>query len=623
MRTCVYDIEGNDLLIKCTTIHCIVIEDMETGEVFSYRPHEIEDGYRKLQTYDTCIGHNVLGYDKPVLERFFPHLGTLPHHDDTFIMSRMLWGPDDCPAGRHGLKAWGEYFNYPKIEFHEFDVFTEEMLTYCIQDVSLNVKVLNYLREEWTPDLDYGYKLECNVRSIITKQEQNGFTIDLDRHTDLLNHLEYEQAKVRDSIDRIIPSAELTMKTPAYYIADGKATFKTKKDAKAAGYKDKTIVRGPLRTKTLRFNPGSGQQIVDYFQSTYSWEPSVFTENDNASMTGEVLENLDFPEAELFAEYQLLGKRVSQVASWPKFVILDRIHGSVHSLGTVTFRMSHSNPNVGQVTAKNKKHGADCRKCWGPRKGWRLVGTDAKGLEVRMLANALYPYDNGKYIPVVCDGDPHEYNNQLAGLGDRNVAKTGIYAFMYGGGIIKLGKVAKGSASVRAEARGIIIPIGYMRYMAKVGLDTEENMQAACMGIVLKKRFRQNIDGFGTLLDALTEEWIANGKKWIRGIDGRRIPCDKENILLSRRLQSDGAIVMKEALRQHYILMYRAVGPHGERWAYCANIHDEFQVECEPDVVETAKKLGHEAIRRAGVVLGLRCPLAGDSNEGGNWFETH
>ena len=60
-------------------------------------------------------------------------------------MSRMLWGPDDCPAGGHSLKAWGEYFGDYKIAFDDFTKFTEEMLTYCTQDVALNVRLYHHL----------------------------------------------------------------------------------------------------------------------------------------------------------------------------------------------------------------------------------------------------------------------------------------------------------------------------------------------------------------------------------------------------------------------------------------------------------------------------------------------
>ena len=240
-----------------------------------------------------------------------------------------------------------------------------------------------------------------------------------------------------------------------------------------------------------------------------------------------------------------------------------------------------------------------------------------------MLANALYPYDNGKYIPVVCEGQPHDYNNELCGFNDRDVAKTAIYAFTYGGGLIKLGKIAKDSKPIQDDAKKKTIPSGYMRYLKESGLDSEEYIRFAKMGMVVKERFFDNLDGFSDLLDALEKEWSDNNEQFIRGVDRRRIPCDRRNVLLNRRLQSDGAVVMKEALRQHYILAYSKFGPHGERWAYCANIHDEFQVECEATLATQFKELGNLAIATTGKVLGLACPLEGDSNIGDNWYATH
>lgn len=630
MRRCVYDIEADNLLVKASVVHCIVIHDLDTDQVFSYRPGGIEEGYKKLQEYDVCVGHNVLGFDKPCLEKLYAaKLGPLPAHDDTFIRSRLLWGPKDSPAGNHGLEAWGIFFGYNKIQFNDWSKFSEEMLTYCQRDVYINVLLHQYLTKEWDTKLDAAYLTESRVRSIVTRQELNGFRLDPELHRQLLRDLDVALAEARDKIDAIIPPEVKIMQDPEYWLARQdtlmgvrSGTFKTKKAAKDAGFKDKEIKPGPRRTKTLRFNPGSSQQIVGYFQTKYGWEPTILTEAGNPSMTAEILDNLAFEEADLFAEYQLLTKRISQVDSWSKFVVNGRVHGSVNTVGAATYRMTHSDPNIAQVTAANKKWGAECRACWTASPGRVLVGTDAKGLELRMLANALAPYDKGAYIPVVCDGDPHEYNNQLAGLGNRTVAKTCVYAFVYGGGLIKLGKISKDSESVSEEAKEVDLPKAYVRFLKEEGLYQKDNIDAAKRGLVIRDRFKKRVTGFGDLLDSLTEEMEKN-QGWIKGIDGRRIPVDSGHKILNRRFQSDGAIVMKVALVEHYRAMYKAFGPHGKHWAYCANVHDEFQVEVEKGLEEEARVIGCDSIKRAGTILGMACPLAGDSKSGETWLATH
>lgn len=632
MKRCVFDIEGDELLIRCSVVWCVVIKDLQTGETFKYRPDQIPESYRKLQEYDLIIGHNILGYDVPVMEKFYGHLGPLPKRADTFIMSRMMWGPGEAPGEAHGLAAWGRFFNFPKIEFEDFSKFSEEMLTYCTQDVDLNVKVYGYIRERWKPELNYGYQMECDARRIITMQEQNGFRLDPNKYSELVQFLNLKLAEAQDEVDKVIPPTTYTVKRHQFFtavkepslIGPGRSErFLTKKDAKAAGFKDKEIIPGPLVEKTQTFNPNSGKQILEYFQDRYKWQPTVFTENGNPSVSGQVLEDLEYPEAELFSEFQLVKKRISQVESWDKFRIGDRVHGSVHTVGTHTYRMSHSEPNVAQVTAKRKKYGKECRECWVPKPGWKLVGTDAKGLELRLFANELAPFDGGKYIDVVCLGDPHSHNQMVAGLDDRDLAKTCIYAFTYGGGLLKLGDLAKDSQDIIKESANARIPDGYKRYMKENDLYTEENVKKAKRGIVLKDRFMSNIEGFADALQALEEEWEANDQKWIRGIDGRRIPVTSRNILLNRKLQSGGAIVMKEALRIHERLCVRDFGPHGERWAYCANIHDEFQVECEASIAKRMRAIGRLSIYLAGEALSLHCRQAGDSQIGESWLGTH
>ena len=62
---------------------------------------------------------------------------------------------------------------------------------------------------------------------------------------------------------------------------------------------------------------------------------------------------------------------------------------------------------------------------------------------------------------------------------------------------------------------------------------------------------------------------------------------------------------------------------HGSDWAFVAHVHDEFQMEVRPQFVETVKVEAVEAIKNAGRILGLRCPLDGEARDGANWAETH
>ena len=78
----------------------------------------------------------------------------------------------------------------------------------------------------------------------------------------------------------------------------------------------------------------------------------------------------------------------------------------------------------------------------------KLVGCDASGLELRMLAHYMAFYDGGQYAKIVTEGDVHTVNQQAAGLETRDQAKTFIYALLYGAGDEKIGNIAGGNAQL-------------------------------------------------------------------------------------------------------------------------------------------------------------------------------
>ena len=62
----VFDIETDDL--KATKIWCIVAID-EEDKVYSFAPHKIAEGIKFLQSADVLIGHNIIGFDVPVIKK--------------------------------------------------------------------------------------------------------------------------------------------------------------------------------------------------------------------------------------------------------------------------------------------------------------------------------------------------------------------------------------------------------------------------------------------------------------------------------------------------------------------------------------------------------------------------
>ena len=127
-----------------------------------------------------------------------------------------------------------------------------------------------------------------------------------------------------------------------------------------------------------------------------------------------------------------------------EYLLLQRL-GQL-SEGNQAWTLEHMNPNIAQVPSVLSEYGADCRALFTAPAGKVLVGADASGLELRMLASYLSNIDGGSYAKKLLEGDIHETNREAAGLPDRPAAKRFIYAFLYGAGDSKIGEIIGGTS---------------------------------------------------------------------------------------------------------------------------------------------------------------------------------
>jgi DNA polymerase I-like protein with 3'-5' exonuclease and polymerase domains len=287
------------------------------------------------------------------------------------------------------------------------------------------------------------------------------------------------------------------------------------------------------------------------------------------------------PEAKLIAEFLLLQKRIAQIDSWITAVDKDsRVHGFVIPNGTITGRMSHRKPNMAQVPSASSEYGKECRACWIVKDGYKLLGVDASGLELRMLAHYM---DNKEYTNEVTEGDIHTTNQKLAGLKSRDKAKTFIYALCYGAGDQKLSTILGGNTK---DARRI------------------------------REHFLDNLPSFKKLKNRVGK---AAKRGYLKGIDGRKIFIRNDYAALNSLLQGGGAIVMKRAL----VMLQALIKLQTLDAKFVANIHDEWQLEVREDIVDFVGQLAVGCIEKAGEYYNMRCPLTGEYKIGGNWSETH
>ena len=539
------DLEANGLTPD--TIWCVVTRENGANVVHT-TPNTLSDALRGSVS---VVGHNLIGYDMPVLERLWGITVAPERVLDTLVLSRLY---EPSKSGGHSLRNWGECLGFPKGDHTDWSQLSQEMIDYCIRDVEVTEAVHQKLMQDMTCFSPNCIELEHKVQASVQQQEINGWTLDQPLARDLC-------ATFKERMNEI--EEELQQKFPP--IVHERWSEKTGKQ---------------LKDKVEVFNVGSRQQIAKRLSSLGVRFDKV-TEKGNPIVDEAVLETIDLPEAKVVSEYLMLQKRYAQVNSWLEHVKEDgRVHGRVISNGAVTGRMTHQSPNMAQVPASHSPYGHECRSCWTVPEGKKLVGFDASGLELRMLAHYMKDED---YTNEIINGDIHTANQRLAGLESRNQAKTFIYALLYGAGDEKLGSVAGGGRTT---------------------------------GKKLRESFLNNLPSFAALKDRVSN---ASSRGYLTGLDGRRLQVRSEHSALNTLLQAAGAIVMKKALvilddyAKLWKLDYKIIG----------NIHDEVQSEVAEKDAEKFGWLAVECLKAAGLEFNLRCPLDGEYKVGTTWADTH
>ena len=532
-----------------------------------------------LNGYDTLLGHNIIDFDTPVLKKF---LGiSFDNHKiiDTLVMSR-LHNPQ-LEKG-HSLKSWGERLGFPKGDFNDWTSGpSPEMASYCKTDLDLTHKVYDHLERKLKKFGDRSIELEHEVQAVITEQTQNGWLLDQRKCFDLLGKLKQQKMEVEDEVHKRFKALPVFVKEVSpKYNKDGRLSSV---GLKFLGSNWVDVWGNFSRIDWPEFNLGSRQQIARHLQF-FGWKPKTYTEKGNIIVDEGVLSKVkNIPEASLIAEYLLLQKRMAQVNSWIKEVSESedgRVHGHVNPIGAVTGRMTHSNPNVAQVPASYSPYGEECRSCWTVPKGYKLVGVDASGLELRMLAHYM---EDEEYTNEIINGDIHTYNQKASGIATRDVAKTFIYAFLYGAGDAKIGSIIGGNRRDGARLKELFLrntpPLRHLR----------ERVNHSCR------------------------------KGYLTGLDGRKLIIRSDHAALNTLCQSAGAIIMKQALT----LLNEYGRLHSIDFKFVGNIHDEFQAEVKESQANNFGWLAVECIKAAGIKFNLKCPLDGQFKIGNTWAETH
>jgi DNA polymerase-1 len=652
-----FDIEANGFLDEVTTVHCIVITDLVTGLKSKFRPSEVELGCRLLMSSDTIVGHNIVAYDIPVIQKLFPWFH-IPREKviDTLVLSRLVYtNLSDTDTrrkavveakliGSHSLAAWGLRFKQAKIAHEEWAYFTEEMLERCSVDVDITVRLWEALEAEKIDPV--ASELEHEVATIVANQVRYGVVFDEAKARILTAKL---MAK------RVALEVQLQDTFKPFFMPGVEYEPKVNSKTEVVGYYTGVVHRIPLpceegeeqryrkqrefkgypaqKIKLTIFNPGSRHHIAYKLKQLFNWQPQEFTPTGEPKIDETVLGKLPWPEAKLLNEFFLVQKRLSMLAegdgAWLNFVKNGRIHGGVITNGAVTGRATHSKPNLGQVPAVGALYGAECRELFTITGGRVQVGVDVSGLELRMLAHFMARFDGGAYGRLVCDGDVHWANVQALGLTDeerdehahplhklyRDGAKTFIYGFLYGAGDVKIGSIVY-DIVLKAKAKGL--PYQHLLDTYFEGSESPDEKVLKSCGSRLKKTFLEKTPGLKTLVSEVKK---AAKRGYLFGLDGRKLHIRSDHAALNTLLQSAGGLICKrwmveidkELTRRNWHNVVVQI-----LW-----VHDELQFECVPEYADEFSKLAVDCIPKAQEFFKIRVPLTGEAKIGNNWKECH
>ena len=597
MKTAIFDLETNGLLSEVNTIHCLVFYDVEADKMFSFDYDGVLDGLIQLGEYDTIVGHNIIGYDIPVINKLFPAVELNCEVVDTLILAKLAYynmhsidEQSDIPPrlkGRYSLESFGYRLNDNKGDFGKqddaWDVYTPEMLEYCKQDVKLTAKLYKkLLTKDWLPA--EALRIEQEFAKIITQQTIDGWEFDVELAQRLHVVLLAEKNSLESELHKVFK--------PKYFSKGVKQYKKEPFNRLGIAHWEHNSIQ--LTT----FNPGSRNHIAKWLGDQYGWKPKK-SEKGNPIVDEAVLSKLKYPEARLLSKYFNVNKLLGMVAegnnAWLKLVGADdRMHGQVDTVGAVTGRCTHRKPNVAQTPSSRAFMGKECRELYKAKKGYRIVGVDASGLELRMLAHFMAKWDGGSYGQKVLEEDIHYVNGVAAGLMDkdwvkgspeydkgRGQAKTFIYAFLYGAGDGKIGSIVGGKAKE---------------------------------GKALKAKFFKTLPALEKLINAVTK---SASRGFITGITGRRMYIRSPHAALNTLLQSAGAYVMK------YYTVQLANNLKGFDARMVGNIHDEVQMEVLVSQVDEVKKIAEASFAEVTELLNFRIKLEGEAQDGTTWYDTH
>lgn len=624
------DFETNGLLRQPgLRAHCMAWA-IDDGPVELAVGHEAIASVLAANTQVEAVAHYGTGFDFPLAKMLF---GWVPAKVFDTKVAGSLFDPEF--SGTHSLADWGVRVHAPKDDYAErckaagidpWAEYSEDMGAYCKADVATLRSIYRYMEQKWMGDHDWSTALamEHRISAIMAEQAHVGCWFDMDKALALRAAMQARIAELTEQCKSIIkPRCDAGTEVSRPFNKDGRLSAIA---ASALGIwseegraNTSVQVGGAFsRVKFSEYDLDSRQQVVKLLQM-HGWVPTEYTEKGAPRFTEASITASVGPIGKALSDRFITITRLGQLNGWIEKVREDgRIEARAQSNATPTGRMRHS--VVVNVAKPGTAWGEEMRALFAVPEGKLMVGVDAAGLELRMLAHYM---GDPEFTKQVVEGDVHWYIAQKIGLVPEGVArikdkahadydlhhrvreceKRWIYATIYGAADTKLGQV-----------------LGEFNLPGWHGTEAE--------GALTRQRAMTKLPKLGALMESidatLWEKPVGKGRRkrkreWLMGLDGRKLYVRHDHAALNLLLQSAGSIVVKAAtVYAHAAMKAQRLGAK-----QVLHMHDEAAYEAQPEIGGRVSWLFVQGLKWAEKRYKVRCRLDGSVNYGFNWKDVH
>lgn len=691
----ILDIEANNLYPFQTKVWTLRIKRLGADDWLKLNPFNMSKEEVKKIVLDYLfreekpfiVGHNYLGYDGWVMWKEFglemsvgadKICGRDVRYFDTLYASQYLL-PDR--ENGHSLKSWGIRYGDFKIDYRniaielglieksapkgaEFSIWHPEMDIYCEKDCLITERLFtecfNQITEE---DTWNAFKLGQKSFYLMSAQAFTGFKFDKPAGEKLKIQIEQMIQELKLEVEPDLPQRKLKKSEEAFYTMpakpytqDGQFSSHMRnfiKNHEAEVIDEETIrIKGEIYyispkkiiSATLPMNLEDQNALKDYFLES-GWKPSLWNVKKDAKgkamrdekkqliktspkiqEAGKICPNLLELDGELpkkVVRFLSLRNRLGVLNGW---LTNERLQWDGRlSAGASGIASTHRQKHVIVVNVPKAQDdvllGKEYRSLFTVEEGNDLIGVDQAALEARCQGNWTYKYDNGESARELIDGDIHSKNAKA--FYEEETVDIDILNPDFD-------KDSKEFKPFRSKSKngyyGIIYGCSGDKLASTLGKPSK-------LGNTLLEKFWDANPALKKLKDRVEEFWKSKGnKKWIPGLDGRRLYSRSQHSLINLLMQSTASIIVDYSLclfdqkmgglkldelgRPYYEFRNKIV----KRVQYT---HDEYGVEAESSISKEISEIMEWTMSEAGIRLNLSVPLVGEAKIGKNWKETH